>query len=209
MVDMIEVFTKFVLPIILAVIAFVASFKDFFVTKKKITEDCDKLSKISYELYKINKDENIEKLAVEYGYAALTKDRFLNLEQRKALIGSENPTRDIDLFIKCRNFLNIETTPLHFVWKNKRYYSNKYRYLIISFRLILYCIGAAIASLPFTFQVFLPSFIIEKLSTLPSLTVVSLTIYALISGVLFGYINLTAAVRLIDSANLIQRHQKP
>ncbi|WP_431021791.1 DUF2812 domain-containing protein [Erwinia rhapontici] len=209
MTEIIDVFLKVVLPIILAIIACVAPFKDCFVTKKKITEDRDKLSKISYDLYKINKDENLQKLAVEYAYAALTKDNFLNLEQRMALIGSENPTRDIDLFIKCKALLSIETSPFHFVWKKKRYYSTPYRHFMIFVRVVLYCIGVAIFTLPVTFHSFIPAFIITKLSTLPSLTIVSLIIYALISGAFFGYFNLTAAVRLIDSANLIQRHQKP
>lgn len=206
MADILETFIKLALPIILAIVAIISAFKDLFLTKKRVFEEREKLSKLSYDLYKINEDEFLKRLSIEYGYAAITKENFLSFEQRKALVKSENPTRDIDLFVKCRGLLDIRTDPLSFFWKKKRYNNKLYFYTIVAFRIIFYSFGAAIFFMPVFYGTLLPSFIINKIASLSALAKIGLTLYALFSGAFLAYVNLSFAVRLVDAAKLISRH---
>ena len=205
--ELIETFVKIALPIILALVAVFTACKDLFLTKKRIFEEREKLSKLSYDLYKITEDEDLKRLAVEYGYAAITKESFLNLTQRKALVKSENPTRDIDLFVKCRGLLNINTEPLSFFWKKKRHGNMIYFSFVVFFRILLYVLGAIILLMPIFSGTFLPAVFLEKISHLPALAKIGLTLYTLFAGAFLAFTNLSAAVRLIESAKLIKRHR--
>ncbi|POW56543.1 hypothetical protein C3408_13935 [Candidatus Pantoea alvi] len=205
--EILEIFVKVALPIILALVAIFSACKDLFLTKKRIFEEREKLSKLSYDLYKITEDEDLKRLAVEYGYAAITKENFLNLAQRKALVRSENPTRDIDLFVKCRGLLDIKTEPLSFFWKKKRHSNIISLAFIISLKMFLYVFGAIIFLMPLFYSVFLPDYFVEKMSHLAPLAKIGITLYALFAGAFLAYVNLSAAVRLIDSYRLIKRHQ--
>lgn len=205
--EILEVFVKFALPIILALVAVFSACKELFLTKRRVFEEREKLSKLSYELYKITEDDDLKRLAIEYGYAAITKESFLNLEQRKALVKSEDPTKDIDLFVKCRGLLNIKTEPLSFFWKKKRH-SNIFSFiLIVTFRVLLYVIGVIIFLMPLFYSIILPNSLVEKLSELPALTKIGITLYGLFAGAFLAYTNLSAAARLIDSYKLIKRHK--
>lgn len=205
--ELFDTFVKIALPIILALVAVFTACKDLLLTKKRIFEEREKLSKLSYDLYKITDDEDLKRLAVEYGYAAITKENFLNLAQRKALVKSENPTRDIDLFVKCRGLLNINTEPLSFFWKKKRHANVIYFSLVVFIRMLLYVLGAVIFLMPIFNSAFLPDVFLEKMSHLPALAKIGLTLYALFAGAFLAFTNLSAAVRLIDSAKLIKRHR--
>lgn len=205
--EVFETFVKIALPIILALVAVFTACKDLFLTKKRIFEEREKLSKLSYDLYKMTEDEDLKRLAVEYGYAAITKESFLNLTQRKALVKSENPTRDIDLFVKCRGLLDINTEPLSFFWKKKRHGNMIYFSFIVCLRILLYVIGAIILLMPIFSGTFLPDVFLEKISHLPALAKIGLTLYTLFAGAFLAFTNLSAAVRLIDSAKLIKRHR--
>ncbi|MCP2004988.1 UNVERIFIED_ORG: hypothetical protein J2Y78_003528 [Buttiauxella agrestis ATCC 33320] len=207
MADILETFIKLALPIILAIVAIVSACKGLFITKRAIFEEREKLSKLSYDLYKINEDKELKRLSVEYGYAAITKDNFLNLEQRRALVRSENPTRDIDLFIKCRGLLDIKAEPLSFFWKKKRYSNVIYFTLAVIFRIIFYALGAFLLILPVFYSVLLPSFMLEKIAGFSALAKIGLTLYIIITGVFLAYVNLSSATRMIDSAKLIKRHE--
>lgn len=207
MADILETFIKFVLPIILAIIAIVSAFKDLFLTKKKVFEEREKLSKLSYDLYKINDDEYLKRLSIEYGYAAITKENFLSLEQRKALVRSDNPTKDIDLFVKCRGLLDIKVEPLSFFWKKKKYNNRFYFYLMFLFRVAFYTMGASMLLMPFFYGAVLPTFITNKITSLPPLDKIGLTLYAVIGGIFLASVNLISAARLLDAARLIKRHK--
>lgn len=204
--EMLETFVKVILPIILALVAVLSFFKEIFLTKRRIFEEREKLSKLSYDLYKITEDEELKRLSIEYGYAAITKESFLSLQQRRALVRSENPTRDIDLFVKCRGLLDIKTEPLSFVWK-KRKYANKFYFVIsISAKIALYTIGVLMFFLPLLYGALLPEFILEKMSNFSALAKIGMALYALSAGAFLAYLNLSAAARLIDSSKLIKRH---
>lgn len=204
--DILETFVKIVLPIILALLAVLSFFKEMFLTKRRIFEEREKLSKLSYDLYKITDDEDLKRLSIEYGYAAITKESFLSLQQRRALVRSENPTSDIDLFVKCRGLLDIKTEPLSFVWKKKKYANKIYLMISIVARTTLYTIGALIFLLPLLYGALLPNFILEKLSDFSALAKIGMALYAVSAGAFLAYVNLSAAVRLIDSSRLIKRH---
>lgn len=204
--EMLETFVKVILPIILALVAVLSFFKEIFLTKRRIFEEREKLSKLSYDLYKITEDEELKRLSIEYGYAAITKESFLSLQQRRALVRSENPTRDIDLFVKCRGLLDIKTEPLSFVWK-KRKYANKFCFVIsISAKIALYTIGVLMFFSPLLYGALLPEFILEKMSNFSALAKIGMALYALSAGAFLAYVNLSAAARLIDSSKLIKRH---
>lgn len=204
--EMLETFVKVILPIILALVAVLSFFKEIFLTKRRIFEEREKLSKLSYDLYKITEDEELKRLSIEYGYAAITKESFLSLQQRRALVRSENPTRDIDLFVKCRGLLDIKTEPLSFVWK-KRKYANKFYFVIsISAKIALYTIGVLMFFSPLLYGALLPEFILEKMSNFSALAKIGMALYALSAGAFLAYVNLSAAARLIDSSKLIKRH---
>ena len=131
----------------------------------------------------------------------------MNLEQRKALVRSENPTRDIDLFIKCRGLLDIKTEPLSFFWKKKRYSNVIYFVLAVIVRIIFYTLGAALLIMPIFYSVLLPSFMLEKIADFSALAKIGLTLYIVITGTFVAYVNLSSATRMIDSAKLIKRHK--
>lgn len=204
--EILETFVKVILPIILVLVAVLSFFKEIFLTKRRIFEEREKLSKLSYDLYKITEDEELKRLSIEYGYAAITKESFLSLQQRRALVRSENPTRDIDLFVKCRGLLDIKTEPLSFVWK-KRKYANKFYFVIsISAKIALYTIGVLMFFSPLLYGALLPEFILEKMSNFSALAKIGMALYALSAGAFLAYVNLSAAARLIDSSKLIKRH---
>jgi len=204
--DLIETFVKVVLPIILALVAVLSFFKEVYLTRRRVFEEREKLSKLSYELYKITQDKELKCLSIEYGYAAITKESFLSLHQRKALIRSENPTRDIDLFVKCKGLLDIKTEPLSFVWKNKRYENKLYFIITIFSKVILYTTGALIFLLPVFYNALLPDFLLDKINALSAIPRIGLALYALSAGTFLTYINLSSASRLIDSYKLIKRY---
>ncbi|NIE70311.1 hypothetical protein [Pantoea sp. Acro-807] len=207
--DILDTFVKVILPIILALVTVLSFFKEFFLTKKRIFEEREKLSKMCYDLYKINDDEGLKRLSIEYGYAAITKESFLSLQQRKALVQSENPTRDIELFVKCRGLLDIATEPLSFLWKQKRYASVIYFNLIIITRLLSFIFGLVIFMTPMLLLVIQPSQVVAKFNEIHAIGKIGLVMYAFFIGFFFAYANLVTAVRLIDAKKMIQRHATP
>lgn len=48
--EILETFVKVILPIILALVAVLSFFKEMFLTKRRIFEEREKLSKLSYDL---------------------------------------------------------------------------------------------------------------------------------------------------------------
>ena len=54
--EILETFVKVILPIILALVAVLSFFKEMFLTKRRIFEEREKLSKLRYALYKITVD---------------------------------------------------------------------------------------------------------------------------------------------------------
>lgn len=206
MAEIIDVIVTKILPIVSALVTIIGLFKGWVLTKQALFEQREKLSKHSYEIYKISGDESLKNLSVEYGYAAITKESFLTLEQRKALIQSRNPTRDIDSFIKCRHLLTIETNPLRFKWKASRFNKKWYFYTIVIARIIGYVLGSVVLTIPFTGSVFMPSSWLTDIYAMPPLKMVGITLYCFIFGGGFSFICINGATKLLDAYTLIKRH---
>lgn len=205
MTEFIDFLNKQMLPIIALIITIIGLFKGWVKPRQAIFDQREKLSKHSYEMYKISNDESLKNLAVEYGYAAITKDDFLTLDQRKALVNSKDPVKDIDVFSSCRYLLNIKINPLSFEWKLKRYNNRLYLIFARTCRVVLYGFGCFIFTFPITYDKFFPSMII-KMETVPSITKGWLVIYCILVGGWIAGVNLLSGRRLTQAKNLIERH---
>jgi hypothetical protein len=206
MTEFIDVLNKQMLPILALLITVIGLFKGWVKPRQAIFDQREKLSKHSYEMYKISHDESLKNLALEYGYAAITKDDFLSLDQRKALVNSKDPVRDIDIFSSCRFLLNIQTDPLSFEWKLKKYNSKLYLNFARTCRTLFYGIGCFIFTFPITYDRFFPS-MITKLENVPSITKGWLVIYCILVGGWMAWLNLLSGRRLTRAKNLVERHQ--
>lgn len=202
-----DVFITKILPVVSALVTVIGLFKGWVITRQVLFEQREKLSKHSYEIYKICGEESLKNLSVEYGYAAITKDNFLTLEQRKALIQSKNPTRDIDLFIKLRNLLAIDVSPLRFRWKKDRLSVKWYFYGLLTLQSAGYVFSSVIMTVPFTGEIFLYSSWLEKINSLPTLNIIAISIYCFVSGGFFSYFFLNSAAKLLEASWLIQQHE--
>ncbi|MBU9832458.1 hypothetical protein J1779_21275 [Rahnella sp. FC061912-K] len=205
MTEFIDFLNKQMVPIIALIITIIALFKGWVKPRQAIFDQREKLSKHSYEMYKISNDESLKNLALEYGYAAITKDDFLSLEQRKALVNSKDPVKDIDVFSSCRYLLNIKINPLSFEWKLKRYNRKVYLNFARTCRVLLYGLGCFIFTLPITYDRFFPSMIIE-METVPSIAKGWLVICCILVGGWIAGLNLLSGRRLTQAKNLIERH---
>lgn len=203
--DFLELFYKNITSIIAIIVPIVALFKGWVRPQQTIFEQREKLSKHSYEVYKISNDECLKKLAIEYGYAAITKDNFLSLNQRKALVGSNDPVNDIDVFTKCRHLLDIKTDPLSFEWKLIKYKNKSYLNFSRICRAIFYGIGCFIFMLPITYEKIFP-LASSKVAGLSNINKFWLVIYCFFVGGWVAWNNLSAGRKLTQAKKLIERH---
>ncbi|EIC85429.1 hypothetical protein [Serratia sp. M24T3] len=197
---------KYIIPFITTLIAVVALFKGWVFPSDRLFDKQKKLSKFSYELYKISGEEHLKELSVEYGYAAITKELFLTKAQRIALIKSKDPTRDIDLFRKCSSLLTIRPSPLSFEWKAPRHKFKLYRGLVELVRVTLYFGGAYLATLPLTFNVLLPERAYAKFLTLSLLNKWLLVLYIVSVGAGVALTSLHGLSKLTFARELRKRH---
>jgi hypothetical protein len=204
--EFIDFLNKQMLPIIALIITIIALFKGWVKPRQAIFDQREKLSKHSYEMYKISNDESLKNLAVEYGYAAITKDDFLTLEQRKALVNSKDPVKDIDVFSTCRYLLNIKINPLSFEWKMKRYNSKFYLNFARTCRVVLYGIGCFIFTFPITYSTFFP-YLFMKIEAMPNITKGWLVVYCIVIGGALAWGNLNAGRKLTIASRLIKSHK--
>ncbi|KTS34756.1 hypothetical protein [Pantoea dispersa] len=75
--EILETFVKVILPIILALVAVLSFFKEIFLTKRRIFEEREKLSKLSYDLYKITEDEELKGFLLNMAMLQSLKRAFL------------------------------------------------------------------------------------------------------------------------------------
>lgn len=87
--------------------------------RDKVFNSRKAISEFSYSLYKNTNDENYKRIAEEYGISALTKDSNLTPEQRRILLRSKDPVRDIDNYSKCQKLLYISDNATVFQWTKK------------------------------------------------------------------------------------------
>ncbi|MFS7220913.1 hypothetical protein AB6859_07885 [Rahnella inusitata] len=202
MIELGDVLLKYFLPVVGLFITALGLYKGWVFPADRLFEQREKMSKLANELYKISGEENLKNLSLDYGYAAITKENFLNTQQRKALLDSRNPTRDIDAYRNCISLLTIETDPLRFVWRNRRHRSKTWRGVVQTTRLILYILGCYIFFMPVTYHAFLPVFFLEKLQFLTIYDKILIATYIAVSGGGLALISLREMSRLKAATNL-------
>lgn len=208
--EIFQFIVKLIVPIVMAVIALCSVLKGKLSTAQKRSLEYERISKLSYDLYKNHNDESLKKISEDFGYAAITKDNFLTPEQRKALVKSVEPTKDLEKFLKAKDLVEIHTSPLKplaFKWKNKKFNSNVKYYISQAIRGFLYFIGGAIASLPLTYDQVMPVYITQRLVKQPDYIVVLLGGYFFALGFGIAYFSLSSGVKLVIAKELIEKHQ--
>lgn len=201
-----ELFIKYIIPVVTTIISIIGLFKGWVYQEEKLFSRREKMSKFVYDLYKISQEEHLKKLAMDYGYAAITKDNLLSTEQRIALIGSRNPTRDIDSYKRCGSLLNITTDPLGFEWRSKRHKYKLYRGIICTINAFFYLFGCFVLALPFIYDPFLPTNMIEKISFMSATVKFFIAAYLFFCGGVIALINLNGLSKLRIASDLRKRH---
>ncbi|MFS7382696.1 hypothetical protein AB6870_11480 [Rahnella inusitata] len=202
----VELFFKYIPALLAAFGTVVTLWRGWVYSSDRVFEQREKSSRFIYELYKISEEEHLKKLSIEYGYAAITRDDFLDFSQRKALLTSNNPTRDIDAYRKCSNLLTITCNPLRFEWVSKRYRYKCYRLLVKSLRVLIYAVGAYGLTLPLTYKVMLSVPILDKIGTLAPITKFLIVMYLIIVGGFLAAWNLNEISKLRIAEDLRKNH---
>lgn len=206
MTEKIDIVSKVIIPAISLIITAGVALKGWITSRQAKFEEREKISKHAYEMYKISGDEKLKKLSLEYGYAAITRDSFLNIHQRKALVQSKNPTRDIDDYIKCRTLLDIITSPLGFEWKKERFKKRWYYNLIFATNVILFSMGAFLIITPLILALSSKYFLPIDFLSLPLEKSIGVTAYCEVMGFLLVSLNLRSLDTLHLASSLIKRH---
>lgn len=154
--------------------------------RDKIFNSRKAISEFSYNLYKNTNDENFKRVAEEYGISALTKDSNLTPEQRRILLRSKDPVRDIDNYSKCQKLLDISDNSTVFKWSKKRYRFWIWRKAVELVSLIIYFISGFVVALPFLYSTILSSEIVEKINGLSAMIKLGLAAYCVLMGVCVG-----------------------
>ncbi|MCL6332040.1 hypothetical protein EXT51_21425 [Pectobacterium carotovorum subsp. carotovorum] len=201
-----DLFIKYIIPVVTTIISVIGLFKGWVYQEEKLFSRREKMSKFIYDLYKVSQEESLKKLAIDYGYAAITKDNFLSTEQRMALINSKNPTRDIDSYRKCSSLLNIKTEPLSFQWKSERHKYKLYRACIYMVNSFFYLFGCFVLALPFIYDTFLPINMIEKIRLTDTTVKIFIAAYLFFGGGVIALINLSGLSKLRIAGDLRKRH---
>lgn len=207
--ESLQYIVKLILPIVTVIVAVCSVLKGKTSTRHKRSLEYERMSNMSYSLYEKTKDESFKKIAEDYGYAAITKDNFLNPEERKALVKTIEPTKDLENFFKSKDFIYIHTTPLNpleFRWKNKNFTKKWRYYLSLTRRFGFYVCGSAIAILPLSYKEILPDIILLGLANQPKSILILLAIYFITLGFSISYFNLTSGVKLKIANELIKKH---
>lgn len=206
MVENIDIISKVIIPTLTLIITFWVALRGWLSSRYARFEEREKLSKHAYEMYMISGDDKLKNLSLEYGYAAITRESFLNVHQRKALVGSKNPTRDIDDFIKCRDLLDIKIKPLRFEWKKSRIKNRWYYNFLMSMYYLVFIMGVLFLITPLIltmFSIFL--FGIDFLAQ-PIWQVIGLTSYFFALSLLSFSLSKRSISRMSIASNLIKRH---
>jgi len=201
-----EITSKVAIPAISLIIAFAAALKNWVKSKQARFEEREKLSKHAYELYQISGDEKLKNLSMEYGYAAITKDSFLTIHQRKALVESNNPVKDIESYIRCREILDIKIEPLKFVWKKNRLGMRWYYNLVFSLKVFMFWLGVVILVSPVILILFSEDVFNHNFLSLPLWQSTGVVAYCEVMGFLMVSLSTISIIRLTLASGLIKRH---
>jgi hypothetical protein len=206
---LLDLLVKFFTLVIPAIISIIALRSGWTYTSERIFSQRSKLSKLSYELYKQCGDETLKKVSKEYGYAALTRDQNLTLEQRKVLLSSVDPVKDIDEYSKCSNYLLVNPNNVNgkFSWIKKRHKYKLYRGVIELILLIIYLLGCIMLTSPIVAPPFIDDSVMEKFSSLQLLKKVGIVSYIIIFGGFIAFMALNKISKLSMAVRLIKKNR--
>ncbi|MFJ5357068.1 hypothetical protein [Pectobacterium sp. CHL-2024] len=206
--EVVEILNKYIVPLIAIIISIVGVFKGWVYRDERMFNQREKTSKFIYELYKNSGEGKLKHLAIEYGYAAITKDNHLSFEQRKALLQSQNPVRDIDAFRKCSSLLTITTHPLSFQWKAGRHKFKLYRFFVCTCNMGFYFIGGFISVIPLFYWDLLPIYFAKKILLMEIGEQMFLTLSSVFFGVTLSFSNLNNFAKIKMASDLRKRHMR-
>lgn len=173
------------LPVIVSIFGLKAG---WIYKRDKIFNSRKAISEFSYNLYKNTNDENFKRIAEEYGISALTKDSNLTPEQRRILLRSKDPVRDIDNYSKCQNLIYVTDTHKVFQWTKKRYRFWIWRRAVAIVNLGIYFISGFVVAIPFLYSTMFSSNIVEKINKSSAMVKFGLSSYCVMMGMTIGLI---------------------
>lgn len=198
---------KYIIQIIGIIISALTLCKGWVFPTDGLSEKRQKMSKFIYELYKISEEEHLKKLSMDYGYAAITKESILNAEQRKCLLSSPDPMKNIDCYRKCSDLVSIRTSPLLFEWKFKRYNSTSYKIANNIFFGFFYFIGCYLVILPLIYQISPLSIIASMLQNIPFNQRILWFFYLIIIGCIFSLVSINRITKIRMAIKLIKNQE--
>ena len=162
-------FFKYAIAIITLIIQIVAVRSGWVFPKDKIFTSRKNISEFAAALHKNSDDPDLQRIAYEYGIAALTKDKNLTMAQRKILLKCKNPVSDIDNYSKCQHLISVNDEKRIFKWKKWGYRFWLYRKAVEVVSLVLYFIGGFLTALPFLYEGLASPAVIDRINHLSRL----------------------------------------
>ncbi|HDH1363542.1 TPA: hypothetical protein PIT80_002748 [Klebsiella quasipneumoniae subsp. similipneumoniae] len=181
-------FFKYAIAIITLIIQIVAVRSGWVFPKDKIFTSRKNISEFAAALYKNSNDPELQRIAYEYGIAALTKDKNLTMAQRKILFKCKNPVSDIDNYSKCQHLISVNDEKRIFKWKKWGYRFWLYRKAVEVFSLVFYFIGGFLTALPFLYEGLASPAVIDRINHLSRLQKLSMASYLFACGICLALI---------------------
>ncbi|MDD7841851.1 hypothetical protein N8H70_08795 [Klebsiella quasipneumoniae] len=179
---------KYAIAIIPLIIQIFAVRSGWVFPKDKIFTSRKNISEFAAALHKNSDDPYLQRIAYEYGIAALTKDKNLTMEQRKILLKCKNPVSDIDNYSKCQHLISVNNEKRIFKWKKPGYRFWLYRKCVEVISLALYFIGGFLTALPFLYEGLASPAVIERINHLSRLQKFCMASYLFACGVCLALI---------------------
>lgn len=198
-ISMIEIF-KILAPILSVIVSIIGLNSGWVYKRDKVFNSRKAQSEFAYNMYKNTSDENFKRISIDYGISALTKDSNLTPEQRRILLHSNDPVRDIDSYSKCQRLLNISDEVTVFTWSKKLYRYWIWRKIVEIISLVVYFANSVVISLPLSYTVLLNSHIIDRINKLSSLAKFGLAAYCFVVGgtVAMFFLNKISTIHLAE-----------
>ena len=181
-------FFKYAIAIITLIIQIVAVRSGWVFPKDKIFTSRKNISEFAAALHKNSDDPDLQRIAYEYGIAALTKDKNLTMAQRNILLKCKNPVSDIDNYSKCQHLISVNDEKRIFKWKKWGYRFWLYRKAVEVFSLVFYFIGGFLTALPFLYEGLASPAVIDRINHLSRLQKLSMASYLFACGICLALI---------------------
>jgi len=191
---------KNLLPLLSVIVSIIGLRAGWIYKKDKIFNSRKAISEFSYNLYKNTHDENLKRIAEEYGISALTKDSNLTPEQRRILLRSKDPVKDIDNYSKCQKLLYVSDNLTIFQWTKKRYSFWIWRKIVEAVSLIIYLASSFIVVIPFLYNTIFSSNIVEKINESSAMVKFGLVSYCVLIGfsMAFFFLHKLATINIAE-----------